>query len=64
MYSCGGSLFGVKAAKAAGMKCIAVTTGVYSKEELQQEKPDTIVTNLEQVKFYLLNHTTFVDRGK
>ena len=28
------SIFGVKAAKAAGMGCIAVTTGVYSKQEL------------------------------
>jgi beta-phosphoglucomutase len=50
------SLFGVKAAKAAGMSCIAVTTGAYSKEELQQEKPNTIVTNLDQAKFYLLKH--------
>ncbi|MCL2134284.1 MAG: HAD family phosphatase [Candidatus Bathyarchaeota archaeon] len=50
------SLFGVKAAKAAGMFCIAVTTGVYNKEELTQEKPDIIVSNLEQAKFYLLNN--------
>ena len=50
------SLFGVKAAKAAGMSCIAVTTGAYSKEELQKEKPDIIVTSLEQAKFYLLKH--------
>jgi HAD superfamily hydrolase (TIGR01509 family) len=49
------SLFGVKAAKAAGMRCIAVTTGVYSKEELEPLEPDIIVTNLEQAKFYLLN---------
>ncbi|MCL2643372.1 MAG: HAD family phosphatase [Candidatus Bathyarchaeota archaeon] len=50
------SLFGVKAAKAAGMECIAVTTGAYSKEELEQENPDIIVENLEQAKFYLLNN--------
>jgi HAD superfamily hydrolase (TIGR01509 family) len=50
------SLFGVKAAKAAGMGCIAVTTGVYSKEELQQETPDIVVASLDQAKFYLLNH--------
>jgi HAD superfamily hydrolase (TIGR01509 family) len=49
------SLFGVKAAKTAGMYCIAVTTGKYTKKELQQEKPDKIVTNLKQVKNYLLN---------
>jgi beta-phosphoglucomutase-like phosphatase (HAD superfamily) len=31
------SIFGVKAAKAAGMSCIAVTTGVYSAAELERE---------------------------
>ena len=41
------SLFGAKAAKAANMSSIAVTTGVYSKEELEQEKPDLIVKNLK-----------------
>jgi beta-phosphoglucomutase len=49
------SLFGVKAAKAAGMSCIAVTTGAYNKKEIEQEKPDAIVTNLEQVKVLLQN---------
>ena len=41
------SIFGVKAAKSAGMGCIAVTTGVYSKEELEREKPDLVVKTLE-----------------
>jgi beta-phosphoglucomutase len=41
------SLFGIKAAKSAQMHCIAVTTGVYSKEELAKEKPDLIVKTLE-----------------
>lgn len=41
------SFFGVKAAKSAQMHCIAVTTGVYSKEELAKEKPDLIVKTLE-----------------
>jgi len=41
------SLFGVKAAKSAQMNCIAVTTGVYNKEELAKEKPDLIVKTLE-----------------
>lgn len=40
------SIFGVKAAKAGGMSCIAVTTGVYSAEELKKEKPDLIVKSL------------------
>jgi beta-phosphoglucomutase len=41
------SLFGVKAAKAANMSCIAVTTGVYSQRELQVEKPDLTVKTLK-----------------
>ena len=41
------SLFGVKAAKAANMCCIAVTTGVYSEQELKVEKPDLTVKSLK-----------------
>jgi len=51
------SIFGVKAAKSAGMSCVAVTTGVYSKEELSAAKPDLIVKSLSDngiVPFVLL----------
>ncbi len=41
------SIFGVKAAKSAKMGCIAVTTGVYSKEELEQEEADLIIKTLK-----------------
>jgi beta-phosphoglucomutase len=41
------SIFGVKAAKEAGMGCIAVTTGVYSREELELEKPSLTVKTLK-----------------
>jgi len=44
------SIFGVKAAKAAGMGCVAVTTGVYSKEELEFEKPSLIVKSLGDLR--------------
>jgi beta-phosphoglucomutase len=50
------SLFGVQAAKAAEMGCIAVTTGVYSNQELAVEKPDLIVGSLKDpriLKFIL-----------
>jgi len=44
------SIFGVKAAKSAGMGCVAITTGVYSRQELATEKPDLIVGTLKDPK--------------
>ena len=44
------SIFGVKAAKSADMGCVAVTTGVYSRQELATEKPDLIVGTLKDPK--------------
>jgi len=44
------SLFGVKAAKAAGMSCIGVTTGAYSRNELEAENPTLIVSTLKSKK--------------
>ncbi len=41
------SIFGVKAAKSANMGCIGITTGVYSKKELNKEKPDLTVETLK-----------------
>ena len=41
------SIFGVKAAKLANMGCVAVVTGVYSRLELEKEKPDLIVKTLK-----------------
>ena len=40
------SVFGVRAAKAAKMKCIAVPSGAYSREELQEENPDLMLNSL------------------
>jgi beta-phosphoglucomutase len=50
------SLFGVKAAKSAKMSCIAVTTGVYRKEELEVEMPDLVVKTLKdpQISKFIL----------
>ena len=41
------SLFGVEAAKAARMSCVAVLTGVYSREELEKANADLIVNSLK-----------------
>jgi len=46
------SIFGVRAAKAGGMGCVAVTTGVYSKEELEREKPDLVVKTLADKRIF------------
>lgn len=42
------SVFGVRAAKAARMRCIAVLSGVSSRNELEQEHPDLFVASLEE----------------
>jgi HAD superfamily hydrolase (TIGR01509 family) len=42
------SIFGVQAAKGAGMDCIAVLTGVYSREELETANPGLIVDSLKE----------------
>jgi beta-phosphoglucomutase len=40
------SIFGVEAAKTAGMSCLAVLTGVYSRQELARADLDMIVSSL------------------
>ncbi len=42
------SIFGISAAKQAHMKCIAVTSGVYSRIELEKHNPDLIVEALTE----------------
>ena len=42
------SIFGVQAAKAAGMNCIGVLTGVYTREELETANPSLIVKSLTE----------------
>lgn len=42
------SIFGVKAAKAAKMSCIAVAQGAYSVAELKKANPDIVVHSLQE----------------
>jgi HAD superfamily hydrolase (TIGR01509 family) len=44
------SIFGVRAAKAAKMDCVAVLTGVYSREELERANPDLVAGSLKENK--------------
>ena len=43
------SIFGIRAAKAANMKCIAVSTGVYNKKELEKENPHMLISSLLEI---------------
>jgi beta-phosphoglucomutase len=47
------SVFGVKAAKEAGMKCVALLSGAASKSELEQEQPYKMVASLKQKEVIL-----------
>jgi beta-phosphoglucomutase len=42
------SIFGVQAAKNAGMRCIGVITGVYTRRELEKANPELIVDSIKQ----------------
>jgi len=42
------SVFGVIAARKAKMKCVAVPSGSYSKEELEEEEPDLVVNSIKE----------------
>jgi len=42
------SVFGVEAAKRAGMKCIAIPSGSYTAEELMERSPDLLVSALAE----------------
>ena len=44
------SIFGVEAAKAAKMGCIAVHTGAYSREEINEAKPELTVDSLLEIR--------------
>jgi len=42
------SIFGVIAARRAGMKCIAIPSGSYSRSDLEKYKPDLIVDSIRE----------------
>lgn len=55
------SVFGVKAAKAAGMQCIAIPSGPFTEEELRRENPDLLVDTIAEKDRIL--HFLFRDCG-
>ena len=51
----GDSIVDIQAGKAAGAKTIAVLTGLFSRGELDKEKPDLIIENIKTLPTHLLN---------
>jgi len=49
----GDSIIDIQAGKAAGAKTIAVLTGLFSKEELEAQKPDLVIADLTCLPAYI-----------
>jgi len=49
----GDSVADIKAGKTAGAKTVAVLSGIFSREELEKEKPDLILENVNQLPDFL-----------
>jgi len=49
----GDSVTDVKAGKKAGAKTVAVLSGIYSRKELEREKPDLILENVSELPDFL-----------
>ena len=60
----GDSIFDVRAGKRAKVKTIAVLTGNCSRKELEKEKPDFIVSNIDIVPVILEKNKIFKERDR
>ena len=49
----GDSVVDIKAGKLAGAKTVAVLSGIYTREELEPEKPDLIIENINEFPKFL-----------
>ena len=49
----GDSVADIKAGKAAGAITVAVLSGIFSREELEREKPDLILENVNKLPDFL-----------
>lgn len=49
----GDSVVDIKAGKRAGAKTVAVLSGIYTREELEREKPDLIIENINELPKFL-----------
>jgi phosphoglycolate phosphatase-like HAD superfamily hydrolase len=49
----GDSVVDVQAGKSAGAKTIAVLSGLFSREQLEKQKPDLIIDNISSLPHFL-----------
>jgi HAD superfamily hydrolase (TIGR01509 family) len=49
----GDSIVDIKAGKNAGAKTVAVLSGIFSRKELEKEKPDLILESVNQLPYFL-----------
>ena len=49
----GDSVADIKAGKTAGIKTVAVLSGIFSREELESEKPDLILKSVNKLPDFL-----------
>jgi phosphoglycolate phosphatase-like HAD superfamily hydrolase len=49
----GDSVADVRAGKNAGAKTIAVLSGIFTREELEKEKPDLIINDINELPSFL-----------
>jgi len=50
LYHLGDSIYDIKAARRAKVKCIAILSGHYTKSQLQKEKPFKIIKSIKELK--------------
>jgi len=49
----GDSISDIRAGKAAGAKTVAVLSGIFTRDELEMEKPDLILENINKLPYFL-----------
>jgi phosphoglycolate phosphatase-like HAD superfamily hydrolase len=49
----GDSIVDIKAGKNAGIRTIAVLSGIFQRKELEREKPDLIIENISELPLFL-----------
>jgi phosphoglycolate phosphatase len=63
MLFIGDTHFDVMAARNAGVRCLCVTTGYNTREELEALAPEGVFDDLDELTDYMLSHLNGAGRG-